>query len=76
MYDMLAVRLDPDLEQRLTVMAKRSGRSKSDFVRRAIEDRIEEMECIALLEEAMRDPDYGGRRYTLEEVKRELDLDG
>ncbi len=47
---MLAVRLDADLEERLTVMAKRSGRSKGDFVRRAIEDRIEEMECLALIE--------------------------
>ena len=30
---MLAVRLNADLERRLTVMAKRSGRSKSDVVR-------------------------------------------
>ncbi len=55
-------------------MAKRSGRSKSDFVRRAIEDSIEEMECIALLEEAMRDPDVGKSR-PLEDVVRELGLD-
>lgn len=71
---MLAVRLDPDLEARLTFMAKRSGRSKSDFVRRAIEDRIEEMECIALLEEAMRDPDASKTR-TLDEVAKDLGLD-
>ncbi|KUO55849.1 MAG: hypothetical protein APF82_05225 [Sphingomonadales bacterium BRH_c42] len=71
---MLAVRLDPDLEARLTVMAKRSGRSKSDFVRRAIEDRIDEMECIALLEEAMRDPD-AGKTISHEQMIRELGLD-
>lgn len=71
---MLAVRLDPDLEARLTFMAKRSGRSKSDFVRRAIEDRIEEMECIALLEEAMRDPD-AGKTISLGQMRRELGLD-
>lgn len=71
---MLAVRLDADLENRLTIMAKRSGRTKSDFVRRAIEDRIEEMECIALLEQAMRDPDYGQTR-PFDEVVRELGLD-
>ena len=70
----MAVRLDPDLEERLTFMAKRSGRSKSDFVRRAIEDRIDEMECIALLEEAMRDPD-AGKTVSLEQVRRELGLD-
>jgi RHH-type transcriptional regulator, rel operon repressor / antitoxin RelB len=72
---MLAVRLDPDLEERLTIMAKRSGRSKSDFVRRAIEDRIDEMECIALLEEAMRDPDAGKATISLEQMRRELGLD-
>ena len=71
---MLAVRLDPDLEERLTFMAKRSGRSKSDFVRRAIEDRIDEMECIALLEEAMRDPE-AGQRVTLDQVMRERGLE-
>jgi RHH-type rel operon transcriptional repressor/antitoxin RelB len=71
---MLAVRLDPDLEARLTIMAKRSGRTKSDFVRRAIEEQIEEMECIALLEEAMRDPDAGKTR-PLDEVAKELGLD-
>lgn len=71
---MLAVRLDPELEARLAIMAKRSGRSKSDFVRRAIEDRIEEMECIALLEEALRDPDAGKTR-SLDEVAKELGLD-
>ena len=72
---MLAVRLDPDLEDRLTFMARRSGRSKSDFVRRAIEDRIEEMECIALLEEAMRDPDARKKAISHEQMRRELGLD-
>lgn len=71
---MLAVRLDPELEARLTIMAKRSGRSKSDFVRRAIEEQIEEMECIALLEEAMRDPD-AGKTISLAQMRRELGLD-
>ncbi|MEQ1688996.1 MAG: ribbon-helix-helix domain-containing protein [Sphingopyxis sp.] len=71
---MLAVRLDADLEARLTFMAKRSGRSKSWLVRKAIEDSIEEMECIALLEEAMRDPDAGKTR-PFDEVAKELGLD-
>lgn len=71
---MLAVRLDPELEARLIIMAKRTGRSKSDFVRQAIEDRIDEMECIALLEAAMRDPD-AGRTRSFNEVVKELGLD-
>lgn len=71
---MLAVRLNPDLEARLASMAKRSGRSKSDFVRRAIEDRIEDLECVALLEEAMRDPD-AGKTISLDQMRRKLGLD-
>ena len=51
---MLAVRLDPDLEARLTAVAKRTGRSKSFYARQALEEKIEELEDIALLEEALK----------------------
>jgi len=71
---MLAVRLDPDLEARLTAVAKRTGRSKSYYARQAIEEKIEEMEDIALLEEALRDPG-AGRTISHEQMKRELGLD-
>ena len=72
---MLAVRLDPDLEARLTAVATRTGRSKSYYARQAIAEMIEELEDIALLEEALRDPD-AGTRYSLEEVMRDLGLEG
>ena len=72
---MLAVRLDPDLEARLTAVATRTGRSKSYYARQAIAEKIEELEDIALLEEALRDPD-AGTRYSLEEVMRDLGLEG
>ena len=71
---MLAVRLDPDLESRLTAVAKRTGRSKSFYARQAIEEKIEELEDIALLEAALRDPD-AGQRFSLEEVIRDLGLE-
>ena len=71
---MLAVRLDPDLEARLTAVAKRTGRTKSYYARQAILEKIEELEDIALLEEALRDPDAGKSR-PLDEVMRELGLD-
>lgn len=79
MYDigaeaMLAVRLDPDLESRLTAVAKRTGRSKSYYAREALREKIEELEDIATLEEALRDPDLG-QRVTLDELVRELGLD-
>ncbi len=70
---MLAVRLDPALEARLTAVAKRTGRSKSYYARLALEEKIEELEDIALLEEALRDPD-AGKTITHAEMKRRLGL--
>ena len=72
---MLAVRLDPDLEARLDAVAKRMGRSKSYLAREALRERIEELEDIALLEAALRDPD-AGKTAPLEEVVKRLGLDG
>jgi RHH-type rel operon transcriptional repressor/antitoxin RelB len=71
---MLAVRLDPDLEARLTAVSARTGRSKSYYAREALREKIEELEDIALLEEALRDPDLG-KRVTLDELVRELGLE-
>lgn len=71
---MLAVRLDPELEARLTAVAKRMGRSKSHLAREALIDRIEELEDLALLEEALRDPD-AGKTAPLEDVVKRLGLD-
>ena len=55
---MLAVRLDADLEARLTAVAKSTGLSKSQILRDAIENRIGEFEEIAQLEVAIRDPEF------------------
>lgn len=71
---MLAVRLDKELEDRLTAVAKRTGRSKSHYVREALIEKIEELEDIALLEEALRDPD-AGKTISHEQMRRELGLD-
>jgi RHH-type rel operon transcriptional repressor/antitoxin RelB len=71
---MLAVRLDPELEARLDAVAKRMGRSKSYLARQALLEHIEDLEDLALVEEALRDPDYG-KRVSLEQVKRDLGLD-
>jgi RHH-type transcriptional regulator, rel operon repressor / antitoxin RelB len=73
-FTMLAVRLDPDLEARLDAVAKSMGRSKSYLAREALRDRIEELEDLALLEEALRDPD-AGKTISHEQMKRELGLD-
>ena len=72
---MLAVRLDADLEQRLTAVAKRTGRSKSYYAREAIRDKIEELEDLAAAEAALRDYDPG-QNISVEQMRRELGLEG
>ena len=71
---MLAVRLGPDLEARLAAVAKRTGRSKSFYARQAIEEKIEELEDIALLEEALKTFDPS-KTISMEQMRRELGLD-
>lgn len=72
---MLAVRLPPEIEQRLDALAKATGRTKTFYVREAILEHLDEIEDAYLAErelEAIR----AGRSctYTLEEVERELGL--
>ncbi len=71
---MLAIRLDKDLEDRLTNAAKRAGRTKTALARKAIEEYIDDLEDMALLEAALNDPD-AGRTISLIQMRRELGLD-
>jgi RHH-type transcriptional regulator, rel operon repressor / antitoxin RelB len=71
---MLAVRLDPDLEARLTAIAAKTGRTKSFYARAAIQEYIEDMEDYAAAEEALRDYDPS-KNVSHEEMKRILGLD-
>lgn len=68
---MLTVRLDPELEARLDELAEATGRSKSHYVRQALEefleDRADYLLAISLLEK--NDPTIG-----LDELRRELGI--
>src|ERR1700749_3690502 len=68
---MLGIRLEPELEQKLDSLAKETGRSKSYYAREAIrqflEDREDYLKGIAALER--REP-----TITLEELERRLGL--
>lgn len=68
---MLAIRLKPDLEERLDALAKKTGRTKTFYARQAIEEHLEDLEDYYLALEALQTPD---RIYTAEEAKRELEL--
>ena len=72
---MLAIRLDAELEARLTAIAAKTGRTKTFYARAAIAEYIDDMEDYALAEEALRDYDPS-KNVSLDVIKRELDLDG
>ena len=71
---MLAIKLEPELEKQIIELAERNGYSLDSFVREAIERLIEELEDIALLEEALGDPHHG-QTISHEQMKRELGLE-
>ncbi|MEP7351034.1 MAG: CopG family transcriptional regulator [Sphingorhabdus sp.] len=63
-----------ELEERLSAAAKRAGRTKTWFAKRAIEEYIDELEDYALLEEALKDYDPS-QNISLENLRRELGLE-
>jgi RHH-type rel operon transcriptional repressor/antitoxin RelB len=66
---MLALRLPPEIERRLAALAKKTGRTKSFYVREAILRHLEDLEDYHL---AQRRLARGGKSVTLEELEREL----
>jgi len=51
---MVAIRLPQELEARLTNLAVQTGRTKSFYVRQALEEHLEELEDVYLAEERYR----------------------
>jgi RHH-type rel operon transcriptional repressor/antitoxin RelB len=68
---MLAIRLDPQIEARLTRLAELTGRTKTFYAREAILEHLEELEDAYLATERLNLPE---KSYSAEEMKRELDL--
>lgn len=68
-----SIRLDAETERRLDLLARRTGRSKSWYIRRAIQDQLDEWEeyflALSRLEQESGDIDIA-------EVRRRLDLAG
>jgi RHH-type rel operon transcriptional repressor/antitoxin RelB len=69
---MLAVRLDPDVEKRLEKLAHETGRSKSYYVKKAIENFLEKQEDYLL---ALSVLERNEPRRSLDEVRKELGLE-
>jgi RHH-type transcriptional regulator, rel operon repressor / antitoxin RelB len=66
---MLTVRLPADVEKRLDLLAKRTGRTRNFYVRQAIMRHIDDLEDYYL---AMRRLSRKAARVTLEELEREV----
>jgi RHH-type transcriptional regulator, rel operon repressor / antitoxin RelB len=68
---MLAIRLDPEVEARLEVLAKSTGRTKSFYAREAIMEHLEDLEDYYLAAERIKSDT---RNIPLNEVEERLGL--
>lgn len=68
---MLALRLNPEIEERLDRLAKKTGRTKSYYAREAILEHLDDLEDTYLAIQRLERP---GQTYSAKEVKRELGL--
>ena len=73
---MLAVRLPKQIEEQLNALSQRTHRSKSYYVKKALEAYLKEeavyLEAVEAYEEYLKS---GKKGYTLEEMKARYDLD-
>lgn len=72
---MLAIRLPEEIETRLDVLAKATGRTKSYYAREAILAHLDDLEDAYMAERAYKDfMSSGEKGIPLEEVERRLGL--
>ncbi len=69
---MLAIRLSPDIEERLDQLSKKTGRTKTFYAREASVEYLDDIEDYYLAVERLKSP---GKRWTMEEVEEELGLE-
>ena len=71
----LSIRLDDALAARLERLARTTGRSKSFYVKQAIEDHIEDLEDLYIAQRVLeRIADGRERLIPLEDLERELGM--
>ena len=70
------IRLDPELERRIDVLAETTGRSKAFYLRKLIEDGIDDLEDYYLAADVLEKVRMGKEKiHSLADVRKALDLD-
>ena len=68
---MLAIRLPATIEKRLDKLARRTGRTKSYYVREAILQHLDDLEDIYLAERSWEKVEKGEQTIALEEIMKQ-----
>ncbi|MBL4868335.1 MAG: TraY domain-containing protein [Pseudomonadales bacterium] len=69
---MIAIQLPEEIENRLTTLANKTGRTKTFYVREAILEHLDEMEDKYL---ALSRLEKSGKRWSLDDLEQDLDLE-
>ena len=69
---MLSNTLDPEIERRLSELAKRTGKTEAELARELVESVMEDLGDISIAEARLANP---GTRLSSEQVRKELGLD-
>ena len=69
---MTSLRLDKEIENRLEHLAKVTGRTKTFYIRKLIEEHIDDLEDRYIAEERLENPD---QRLTSKKMRQELGLE-
>ena len=72
MKSMIAIRLPAEIDERLTALAKRTGRTKTYYAREAILRLIDDLEDTYIALDRLEHP---GRRLSMDEAEKGLGLD-
>ena len=73
---MIAVRIPAEVEARLESLSRKTGRTKTFYVRQAVVEHLDDLEDLFLAEEELRAIRAGARTYTIDEVRKDLGLEG
>jgi RHH-type transcriptional regulator, rel operon repressor / antitoxin RelB len=68
----ISVRFEDEIEQRLTRLAKLTGRTKTYYIRQAVQEKLDDLEDRYIAEHRLEHP---AERLSLETVRQSLALD-